>query len=206
MDQYVPAETHTTSTSASPQFLLDGGLRVIRLNASALREINSGVTCMTDRDGRFVLQEPALNKAMRNEAEALLKRPEAGTSILRLGECGSSDVKYLIIKCVRSFRIANDGDGQSVPVMEETIHLTVRDPKAAVSLQVDDLVRGFNLTPKEAQLSLALANGIGLKKFASAEKLSIKTARWHWGNVREKLNVRSQLALARLLMRLDVDV
>lgn len=83
--------------------------------------------------------------------------------------------------------------------------ITYRDLTQRVHVSMETLGDSFDLTPMEARLCIALLNEQTLQDFADDCGLAIATVRWHWGNVREKLDVRTQLGLVRMLMRLALS-
>lgn len=61
------------------------------------------------------------------------------------------------------------------------------------------LVKIFDLTPAEANLVVALAQGLSLQDYAVLERRKISTVRWHLQNVFERTETRSQAQLIRMV-------
>jgi DNA-binding CsgD family transcriptional regulator len=74
--------------------------------------------------------------------------------------------------------------------------VTVTDPARALA-GAPQLRRLWDLTPTEAELALALANGGTVEAFAAARGITPGTARWHLKNAEAKMGVGSVAALVR---------
>jgi DNA-binding CsgD family transcriptional regulator len=74
-----------------------------------------------------------------------------------------------------------------------------RKPRSPSSI----LTAAFRLTPMETRIALGLARGDELRRVADLHSISLETARVHLKSVFSKTNTHSQVALVRLLGRLD---
>jgi DNA-binding CsgD family transcriptional regulator len=67
------------------------------------------------------------------------------------------------------------------------------------AVQTDTLTR-FNLSPTEARIALAIAQGQSPKEYAHRAGVTIDTVRWHVKRIHKKLGVNRQADLVRLLL------
>ncbi len=74
-----------------------------------------------------------------------------------------------------------------------------RLPKAVSPRRPDRLARLFDLPPREAELAIALADGLSIAEAAEAMGLTIETARNYSKRLYAKLGVRGQAELVRLV-------
>jgi DNA-binding CsgD family transcriptional regulator len=64
----------------------------------------------------------------------------------------------------------------------------------------EGLIRqAFGLTPREAQLAIAIGRGTTLRDYADGERIALTTARTHLANLRQKLGSRNQADVVRIL-------
>jgi len=65
---------------------------------------------------------------------------------------------------------------------------------------VGALMELFDLTPTEASLAVAFAQGSDLKRLAADRGLSLNTVRWHFGTIRTKLGAHTQADIVRIVL------
>lgn len=63
-----------------------------------------------------------------------------------------------------------------------------------------DTLTGFNLSPTESRIALAIAPGQSPKEYAHRAGVTIDTVRWHVKRIYKKLGVNRQADLVRLLL------
>ncbi len=84
-------------------------------------------------------------------------------------------------------------EGQAILlVINEGVHV----PDYAVAA----LKELYDLTPTEAHLAVAFAQGSDLKRLAADRDLSLNTIRWHFGTIRTKLGAHSQADIVRIVL------
>lgn len=141
----------------------------------------------------------ASRKQLEKAIALLMQSPALGSVFVQLDDRERNRSRYLAI----SMLPAGFADGLTGNGSGQTCFLVIlRDLTSDVKLSPEALMESLDLTPMEAKLCIALLNERSLQDFATDHGLTIATARWHWGNVRQKLNVRTQLGLVRMLMRL----
>lgn len=80
--------------------------------------------------------------------------------------------------------------------------LFFRDPDAVPRGQADLLRRAYGLSPMEARLVLALAEGKSLKEVAQERATSYETVRSHIRRILQKTGARRQVDLVRMVHKL----
>jgi len=78
--------------------------------------------------------------------------------------------------------------------------LTLCDPCFVPEVPATDLARTFDLTPKEAELACALAQGVSLADFAHGEGISVHTARSHFRRIKRKMGARDKADVVRAVV------
>ena len=81
--------------------------------------------------------------------------------------------------------------------------IIVRDPCSRIGFEAHDLEILHGLTPAEARLAIAIANGETLKSYSAKRRVALSTARTqlHW--VLQKVGASSQAELVRMLISLS---
>jgi DNA-binding CsgD family transcriptional regulator len=91
----------------------------------------------------------------------------------------------------------------AAPVLDgPAVMVCVTDLDARVSLPDQRLRELFGLTPAEARVAIALFEGFDPKLAAEQLEISVWTVRRHLAQIFEKTHTRSQVELARLMMRM----
>ena len=85
-------------------------------------------------------------------------------------------------------------------VRERCVLLLISDPDIEPAPPVDRIAGTFGLTPSEARIAVAVANGATLREFADEADISIETARFHMKNALAKTGCRRQSDLVRLIL------
>ncbi len=75
----------------------------------------------------------------------------------------------------------------------------IEDPAQLLPLHADALMTSFHLTPVEADVAIALANGATPAEIATRRGVSMATVRTHIARTLEKTGCRSIVDLVRLL-------
>lgn len=89
------------------------------------------------------------------------------------------------------------------PIEEANLMVTLRSLSAHGSVRPGDLVGFCRITPAEATVAAAFANGVALREFADQRGLSIHTVRMHLQRVKEKLRCRTQAELVAALLHIS---
>ncbi len=80
--------------------------------------------------------------------------------------------------------------------------VSVRSGDCSLRISPERLACALNLTPAEAALASALAEGLSLQDYAARERLKIATVRWHLQNIFNRTGARSQSGLIRMMVSL----
>ncbi len=97
---------------------------------------------------------------------------------------------------VRSVPHAEWSEGNRRPA----VALLIRDPERRTEASRETVRRLFDLTPAEAALALALADGLTLDEAAERLEIRKNTARAHLRSIFAKIGVTRQTTLVRLLL------
>jgi len=79
----------------------------------------------------------------------------------------------------------------------------VRDPEAHRTIAAEALIQGYGLTPREAGLAVALADGHTVEQAAEQLAMRYETARTHLRRILSKTQTSRQAELMKLLARLS---
>jgi DNA-binding NarL/FixJ family response regulator len=82
----------------------------------------------------------------------------------------------------------------------------ISHPDLCSHMSLEVLKEVYNLTTSEAQLALALTNGLSLQKYADSKSASIQTVRSQLKNVFNKVQVNSQTDLVRTLIMSSFNI
>ncbi|MGP1357293.1 helix-turn-helix transcriptional regulator [Roseicyclus sp.] len=173
--------------------IVDRGCRVRELNAAAerflaarreLRSGPSGLDAWTPGAGS------ALRRLIRAACTLDAAATFAGPMAVRLPRRDEDGPPFLVE--VLPLRAADALGGPARHCL-----VTVTDPARALAGGVPHLRRLWDLTPTEAELALALANGRTVEAFAAARGITPGTVRWHLKNAEAKMGVGSVAALVR---------
>ncbi|WP_161594540.1 helix-turn-helix transcriptional regulator [Marimonas lutisalis] len=189
------AMQHLVESLQMPALLLDEDARLVEANTAAqefLRaeeemRVRRGVLRFRDREA-----ELALGHALATAAhiELLAESPQRCEIVLRRRDLASPAMIIDVIPL--RFGSSHGAQGPLSLVI-------ITDPAASVDDTSAVLSQIWGLTPTEAKLSLALANGESLAAFSARLNMSIGTARWHLKNAEGKLGVSSIAALTAMV-------
>ncbi len=80
--------------------------------------------------------------------------------------------------------------------------LSVRSSLTSLKVTATRIAATFHLTPAEASLAAALAEGLSLHEYAGREDVKITTVRWHLQNIFERTGARNQQELMSMIVSL----
>ncbi|TXS94120.1 helix-turn-helix transcriptional regulator [Parahaliea maris] len=178
--------------------LLDREGRILQCNPVA-RALLSSSRLIGDRKGKLT----ALRRGDQGRLQALLQESGQGRSTpslapaLRLGDEDPAQDLYLVIKPLAADK------GAGVHPEEGGPHLAVyiSTPEILSPEQQGLLQQLFDFTPSEAQLAIALANGMSLDQIAEERCVTRNTLRTHLRGTFQKTGVNQQSALVSLVLR-----
>jgi DNA-binding CsgD family transcriptional regulator/PAS domain-containing protein len=161
-----------------------------------------GEALLSEGDGmRAVGGRLATGDSAASERLTLAIRDSVDTAAGRVGSPGGAlaiprENRLSLSVLVAPFRPARDGFGAAAPAAI----LFIRDPEGptASSLALQSL---FQLTPAEAAVAAALADGRSLDEIAAAHRVSRSTARTQVRSILAKTGTRRQAELVALLLR-----
>ena len=190
----------------SAALLLDGKQRIVHANPAAEQLLRAGDGLTSSSNGGL-----HLSAVLPNESVALSRNL---AQALRVAE-GSGD---LLGEPLRITRLSGAGALLVVPVplpppafslweLTDTARLLVLviDPGARNHAAATVLQTAFGLTAAEARVATLIGSGLGGPQAAQVLGVSPTTVKTHLARCFEKLGVRSQVELARLLSVLPPD-
>jgi DNA-binding CsgD family transcriptional regulator len=189
----------TTSHQRQARLCVLADTTVVSCNTAARTEAESGAILTFANGNKLQLTSASARKRLSTVIASLAARSHT-RGFLQLDEGERNRGRYLIVTraaCMDALEAEATAAGP-----EDSYQVMVCDLTQERTLSPATLEDCLDLTPTEARLCVALVNDRSLQEFADEAGLTIATARWHWGNVREKLNVHSQVSLVRMLLRL----
>jgi DNA-binding CsgD family transcriptional regulator len=191
----------------NPALLLDRSGRIVHANSAAEQLLDAADGLSFDRDGRLQLAAvlPAESDALA-QALALALDVAAGTGV-RLSEpvlvTRPSGAGLLLVVPVPlpppAFELWELLDTARVLVL-------IVDPSSQSGSAGPILRKTFGLTAAEARVALLVGRGLSGPQTALALGISTDTAKTHLARCFDKMGVRSQVMLARLINALPVDL
>jgi DNA-binding CsgD family transcriptional regulator len=185
------AVVETLAALGLPALILDGDRNVLAANG-LLEAVKPDVACSA---GEFALQDAAADAGLRN-ALARLKAGDAGavTTFPVKAKPGTSFIARLLP--LRS----HDNFAREAAAL-------VLAPAAARCAPPEGLLRSlFGLTPSEARVARALANGKSVSEIAANESVSPGTVRTHVRGVLEKTGSNRQIDAVALLVGIPLSL
>jgi DNA-binding CsgD family transcriptional regulator len=177
--------------------ILDGAGRVCGANqlARQLLEQGDGIRLVEGRLQVHAAREAA--EFRRIVSELIAPRDPGAPRVvqaLRVSRPSGRADLGLIVRPVPREPGADSGTAPALAVF-------ISDPEERSAAPVAVLVKLFGFTPTEAQLALALANGLNLEEAARSLGMSRNTARAHLRAVFAKTGISRQGALVRLILK-----
>jgi len=175
--------------------ILDHDNNVLRYNAVArsLFAQNDGLAL----GGRRIrLGTPSQDHDLRQHLKAVRRGVASGGPaaplIMRLSRPSGKRDLVMVIKAIRTPAYMQTG---AAPALS----LFISDPERPTSVESDALQEMFGLTPMEARISAALANGVAPPDVAAELSIAPNTVRSHLRSVFAKLGVQRQSQLVHLI-------
>lgn len=191
--QLVAAMTESQLAASSEGVMLtcDNG-RVLFVNHRA-REILAAGRWILLHDGHLKGAAPKLDAALYRAITATTRNSDSDAET-RLRLEARSDGEPLLLR-LAPLRLPDSGTAV-VPFV--TIHM-VRDDIAS-ALDEQSLIGWYALSPSEARLAIAFANGATLADYAAAQGVTINTVRTLFARLKTKLGAADQAAVVRKVL------
>ncbi|WP_019567917.1 response regulator [Thioalkalivibrio sp. ALMg13-2] len=178
--------------------LVDGENRMLLANRAAQRMASQ---TMTLTEGRT--PEPAHAEDARRLRQALRQVLDAGETSSDAIECmrltrdgHQRDLLAMIYPLPHNHGDGNDTHGDKDPAAV----ILLSDPEQRARLPGDALARLFDLTPTEARIALALADGLRPADIAREMDISSTTVTFHLRNLFQKTDTHRQAELVALVL------
>lgn len=172
--------------------VLDGRLRLQSANRAAQGLLGQHKGLIQDADRHLVATSVEANRALQQHLSwallgATTDRPAASCRSLRVQ--GAGGTLHLGVAPLPTW-----------PPEAAAVTVFVSDPDAALPTLPDVLTQTYRLTPAEAQLTAALAQGLTLVEIARQRGLSMNTVRTQLKSASAKVGVRRQADLVRVAL------
>lgn len=185
-------------------FLLQAGGRVAHANAAALRMERAGAIARRDRGGRLHLTDPQADRIVHDGIAAIQRRSaEAAPDLIALRD-PDGGAGHLAMLVPFGVNLSEQAEHWLAAAGDLPIALLlVRGPESASRSPGDLLAKLYRLTPAEAALASALADGSSLADYADGRGLSQNTVRNQLRAVFFKTGTSRQGELVALIGRLS---
>lgn len=208
------------SRQADAVFVINAQADVVYQNAAARKAVTEGVVRIAATNPRLKL---ALRKDNARFDELFAGLSMAGTMDPGLPSRHQAAVANTAVRSRRLMTFSSPGThginlleiiplASSVSPAVECIFrdrqkephalVTVRRRGALTSPTISDIRTVFQLSQKEAEVTLALVEGTSLEDFASSRQITVDTVRWHLKNIYRRTECKSQAGLVRLVLSL----
>lgn len=182
------------------------------MNRPALLVTSDGILLFSNDEGEAELtnkrllirgsdQRVRLNSSTDNAKFQQLIRDVAATKSsskrLSIAQQGGEQGKLCILEVSSLRPLHAVGLPLDLPAI---VLISLRRPDSGTALSSDMLVAALSMTPTEARLACALAQGHSVADFARSADIKMTTARWHLRNIMSRLECRSQSDLVRLVL------
>lgn len=168
---------------------LDAACCVVDMDAQAERLLARTSTIRKGPRGRLLPASPEIDRALTGQVRALAADPAARPKALHLSRDPWLD---LLVAPVRLHGLS--GGAQPVAVAY------ISGDRSSSADRREQLVGLFGLTPSEARLAWAMAQGLGIAEAAAELGLTVETARNYSKKIYAKTGARGQADLVRHIL------
>jgi DNA-binding CsgD family transcriptional regulator len=187
--------------------LLDGKARIVHANAAAeqlLRDAD-GLTCVTNGGLQLAAVLPNQSAALSRTLARALQVADGSDDVLgeplRLTRMSGASPLLVVPVPLPQPAFPLWELSESPRVMVLIVDPSTRNPAAASVLQTT-----FGLTNAEARVATLVGGGLSGPQTAHALRISPATVKTHLARCFEKMGIRSQVELARILAALPADL
>ena len=180
--------------------LVDAAARVLFANAAAERIMASGDGLIAPAQRlacRVHAEAETLQRAIRDAAQQLTPGPPGRSVVLASRSSGKLPLTLFVLPVPRPHGLGLLACGAVV-----AIFIVDPDDKPVTEIAAECLLRLFRMTPAEAKVALALAEGFSVAEIAAAHGTSRNTVRTQVQAVLEKTQTKRQAELVSLLAKL----
>jgi len=184
------------SESLQPTLLLTASRYVVHANRAALDYLENG-PYLRRKGGRLVGTSSAVDEALSDilEQPFLPAHDREKQNIASLGRIEVADQRVLFLRCHRL-----DAYGVNAVAPPVAVLRLMEESDPGVRIDEECLVLWYRLSPREAMLASAFANGTSLADYAAQEDVAMSTVRTQFAQIKSKLNARDQASVVRKVL------
>ncbi len=180
-----------------PVFILRPDFRVGVMNHAASSTLAKHGLAIS-WEGTLRLGNSSADELLTKTLKTLAKRNSPGEPRILPFEPmeGTSRMLRIELLPVSAFGLAGGG----IPSL--WFEVSLRSSQPCLSVTPERIASTLQLTSAEANLALALADGLSLHQYAARKQIKITTVRWHLQNIFNRTGARSQSGLIRMMASL----
>ena len=168
---------------------IDERCRIVELDAQAERLLERMGSLRRGPYGRLVPAQPAIDRLLTGLVKAMAQDRRHRPRAINLSQDPWVDI---LVAPMRVDTLA--GGGRAVAAVY------LRGDRSSIADRHEQLVDLFGLTPAEARLAWALAQGLSIAEAADAHGLTTETARYYSKRIYAKTGARGQVDLVRNIL------
>ena len=183
----------TVDTLSAGVFLTDHGGRIVHMNRSAQRQINTG-SALQVIDRRLTATNRAADATLARALAAKISTDAASGGVMALPDGTGGGYLASVLPLDRGAR------RELMAPFRASAAVFVQDPLAAPRTEGEAFARLYGLTGAELRVLLSLAPGLAVKETARALGLGEPTVKTHLQRIYRKTGISRQSELVRLLL------
>lgn len=179
-------------TQAADAMVLLSASRHILLSNEQARLVLDQKSPLELKNGRLVGTSDGSEELLQNALDTLFSPSE--TEDGRALRLATKDGETMLVRCKRLAALPEDRGAPPVVLLR-----IIADPDK-MPIDIESLQAWYDLSPREAAVAAAFAEGMSLTDYAKATDVAITTVRTHFANVKTKLGASDQAAVVRKVL------
>ena len=179
-------------TQAADAMVLLSASRHILLSNEQARVVVDQKSPLELKNGRLVGTSEGSEEVLRQALDTLFSpsKTEEGQALRLTSQKGEA----MLVRCKRLAPLPEDRGAPPVVLLR-----IIADPDK-MPIDIEALQAWYDLSPREAAVAAAFAEGLSLSDYAAATDVAITTVRTHFANVKTKLGASDQAAVVRKVL------
>jgi epsilon-lactone hydrolase len=177
--------------AADAMVLLSASRHILLSNEQALLVLDQK-SPLELKNGRLVGASDGPEEVLRQALDTLFSPSETedGRALRLTNQQGET----MLVRCKRLAPLPEDRGAPPVVLLR-----IISDPDK-MPIDIEALQAWYDLSPREAAVAAAFAEGVSLTDYAAATDVAITTVRTHFANVKAKLGASDQAAVVRKVL------